>query len=220
MARLHGSETVCARRFVALECELHQPVDQLHIGDPTGPEQRPVDAGLRETGHRVELVEQHGVADDEEVNSRQTAAAGVDEGFDRELADAVADRGRAPSRTSPGSEAIGSSLPSTEHSTSRPSAAASTIATESWASAVASAPSSCSISTTREIPTDEPSRAGLTTTGRPSEAIRSRTPAGVDLYSTAVTASYGTCGIPACAISCLNTTLCMHWADASTPAPT
>src|ERR1700729_1112659 len=96
MARLHGSETVCARRFVALECELHQPVDQLHVGDPTGPEQRPVDAGLRETGHRVDLVEHQGVADAEEVNSRKTAAAGVDEGFDRELADAVADRGRDP----------------------------------------------------------------------------------------------------------------------------
>ena len=66
---------------------------------------------------------------------------------------------------SPGSEAIGSPLPITEHSTSRPSANASTMASASWANAAPSAAGSSSALATRAIPTDDPSRAGLTNTG-------------------------------------------------------
>ena len=59
-------------------------------------------------------------------------------------------------------------MPITEHSTSRPRAAASTIASESCSNAVSSAAGSSSASATRTIPTEEPSRAGLTNTGSPS----------------------------------------------------
>ena len=58
--------------------------------------------------------------------------------------------------------------PRTEHSTSRPRAAASTIASASCSNAVSSAAGNSASVAARTIPTEEPSRAGLTNTGRPS----------------------------------------------------
>jgi hypothetical protein len=68
---------------------------------------------------------------------------------------------------SPGTEASGCSFPSTEHSTSMPVDMASTIATASCSHAAASAAGSSPAELTLEIPTDEPSCAGFTNTGRP-----------------------------------------------------
>ena len=111
---------------------------------PLGLEQLRVDAGLGEAGHRVDLVDEHlAVGLDEEVAAGEAGAAGEGEGRGGQLADAGGLRPRrsapapaAPSRPrsylasksyqsalatiSPGSEAWGDSLPSTEHSTSRP----------------------------------------------------------------------------------------------------
>ncbi len=85
----------------------------------------------------------------------------------------------------------------------------------------ASAAGNSAGSATRTIPTEEPSRAGLTNTGSPSapSSPSTRAPLGGKRIR-ARTARYATCGSPACAISSLNITLSMHSADASTPAPT
>jgi hypothetical protein len=79
-------------------------------------------------------------------------------------------------------------LPITEHSTSRPAAAASTIARGSWASAESSAADSWSGVETLAIPTDEPSEPGLTNTGRPSPASSSSTRWGSARHRASVTA--------------------------------
>jgi hypothetical protein len=80
---------------------------------------------------------------------------------------------------SPGIDASGSRLPSTEHSTSMPVASRSTSTTGSCSKASAIAWSSSTSLTAFEIPTDDPSRAGLTNTGGPSDprASPSRTTA-------------------------------------------
>ena len=64
-----------------------------------------------------------------------------------------------------------------------PSENASTITSPSWPNAVSSAPSSSSASVTLTMPTEEPSRAGLTNSGRPSAASRARTPDGSVCHS-------------------------------------
>ena len=107
----------------------------------------------------------------------------------------------------PGSDAIGSSFPITEHSTSSPSDIASTITRGSCARAASIARASSSAFDAFAIPTDEPSRAGFTNTGNSA----SRWLDGP---------TYGTCGMPCTAIRSLNVSLSMHSADASTPAPT
>ena len=57
-------------------------------------------------------------------------------------------------------------MPITEHSTSMPAEKPSTITSESWAKAASSAGPSSASDQTLAIPTEEPSRAGLTNTGR------------------------------------------------------
>src|SRR4051812_39293128 len=66
------------------------------------------------------------------------------------------------------------------------------------------------------MPTDEPSRAGLTQHGSPSASIRAAAPS----TAASSTATKPTCGSPARAISSLNSTLSMHSALDSTPEPT
>ncbi len=70
------------------------------------------------------------------------------------------------------------------------------------------------------MPTDEPSRAGLTNTGVPSTASSRRTASGSARQRGSRTPAYGTCGTAAAASTSLKTTLSMHSEDASTPAPT
>ena len=66
----------------------------------------------------------------------------------------------------------------TAHSTSTPGLNASTITRPSWANAPSSAASSSSAPRTFAMPTDEPSRAGLTKSGSPSAASSARTASG------------------------------------------
>jgi hypothetical protein len=66
---------------------------------------------------------------------------------------------------------------------------ASTITRPSWPKAVSSAPSISSASLTLTMPTEEPSRAGLTNSGSPSAARRSRTPPGSVCHSGSRTAA-------------------------------
>ena len=80
------------------------------------------------------------------------------------------------STISPGSEARAAPVaPSTEHSTSMPVLIASTMTDGSWTNAASSAAPSPSADTTFAIPTDDPRRAGLTNTGRPSGASEAST---------------------------------------------
>ena len=65
--------------LVALERQPAETVDQLRVGDPGGLHQLRVDARRGEAGHRVQLVHQHPLAVDEEVDPRQALAAGVRE---------------------------------------------------------------------------------------------------------------------------------------------
>src|SRR5262245_29006803 len=121
-------------------------------------------------------------------------------------------------RISDSSEASGAppySPSSTPHSTSRPTTAASTSTFGSTARAAAIASSSRSQSLTLLIPYDEPARAGLTNTGRPS---RSRS-AGLSDWPARSTA-YGPTGMPSAAASFLVNSLSMAAAEAKTLAPT
>jgi hypothetical protein len=86
---------------------------------------------------------------------------------------------RPPSSTiCPGTEASGASWPITEHSTSMPEENASTITSGSWPNASSSAGPSSASEKTLAMPTEEPSRAGLTKTGVPSAASSWRTTSG------------------------------------------
>ena len=114
-------------------------------GTPGGLPQLREDARRREAGHRVELVDQHALALDEEVDPREARAADAQERLDapagapprpprRAAAPGTTQlhparpctwprsrTSRRPARTiSPGTEASGSPLPITEHSTSMP----------------------------------------------------------------------------------------------------
>ena len=66
----------------------------------------------------------------------------------------------------------------TAHSTSTPALNASTMTRPSWVKAPSSAATSSSSWRTLAMPTEEPSRAGLTNSGRPSAASSSRTAPG------------------------------------------
>jgi hypothetical protein len=79
-------------------------------------------------------------------------------------------------------------LPVTAHSTSIPGENASTIASPSCWNAVSSAPSSSSAPDTFEIPTEDPSRAGLTNSGSPSSSNDARTASGVSCHAVSRTA--------------------------------
>ena len=87
---------------------------------------------------------------------------------------------QSPIRTtiSPGTEASGSWRPITEHSTSMPLENASTITRPSCANADSSAASRSASDHAFAIPTDDPSRAGLTNSGVPSTASSVRTTSG------------------------------------------
>ena len=65
--------------LVALERQPAEAVDELRVGDPGGLHQLRVHARRREAGHRVQLVHQHPLAVDEEVDPREPLAAGVRE---------------------------------------------------------------------------------------------------------------------------------------------
>ncbi len=114
---------------------------------------------------------------------------------------------------SPGSEVSTVSLPSTEHSTSRPRAEASTITRGSWRSASSTASSSCSSRSTRVMPTLEPSREGLTQSGSPSRSQRPHQ----SLPWTAVNSTWGTSWAASRRFS---VSLSMQTAEASTSEPT
>src|SRR5947209_5228457 len=85
---------VALSRRVALEGELDEPVEQLGVRHPAGLKQRGEHAGGGEARHRVELVEQHMLALDEEVDAGQPAAPAEKEGLDGHLLDALAYPGR------------------------------------------------------------------------------------------------------------------------------
>ena len=92
-----ASEAVGALVGVALDRQRAEPLDELGVGQPAGLPELRVDARRREAGHRVELVEQHALALDEEVRAREARAAEVRERRDRDRAQLVA-RGAARCR--------------------------------------------------------------------------------------------------------------------------
>jgi hypothetical protein len=96
----------------------------------------------------------------------------------------------------------------------------STITRLSCAKAASSAAVSSTSETTFAIPTEEPSRAGLTKTGMPSTPSSRRTASGSACQRASRTPAYATWGTPAAASTSLKTTLSMHSDEASTPAPT
>ena len=67
---------------------------------------------------------------------------------------------------------------------------------------------------------DDPARAGLTNTGRPSSATRFSASARSAAHIVSVTSSHGQVGIPACAMSDFVKCLSMLAADENTPEPT
>ena len=71
-----------------------------------------------------------------------------------------------------------------------------------------------------EMPTEEPSDAGLVNTGNPSAAILPPTPSGSSRHSCSATATCGTTGSPAAAHKAFCKALSMPRALPSTPAPT
>ena len=164
---------------------------------PLASQELRVDAGLGEAGHRVDLVDQDlAVGLDEEVAAGKAGAAGEGEDLGSELADAghrsaeigAGTRSSMPpsvyfasksyhsalARISPGREASGSSLPSTEHSTSRPGAEASMITRGSWRTPARPRRRGPPGRSTLVMPTLEPSREGLTQSGSPSASQRPR----------------------------------------------
>ncbi len=114
---------------------------------------------------------------------------------------------------SPGIDVSGSSLPSTEHSISRPWAEASTITRGSWRAAVSTAESRALRSSIRVMPTLEPIREGFTQSGVPSSAQRSRQPS-------SPTATKSTCGISCPASRRFSVSLSMQVAEERTSEPT
>ena len=112
---------------------------------------------------------------------------------------------------SPGTDAIGSVLPSTLHSTSTPSRNSSTRTFSSWAKARSTAAAKSASRRTTLIPTLEPSRAGLTTHGKPKGQRASSPARTVRLRAT---------GTPLSRMTDLNRSLSIASAEAVTPAPT
>ena len=96
----------------------------------------------------------------------------------------------------------------------------STMTRESWAKAASSAGPSSDSDQTFAIPTEEPSRAGLTKTGVPRTASSRATASGSSRQRASRTPAYGTWGTAAAARTSLKTILSMHSEEASTPAPT
>ena len=113
---------------------------------------------------------------------------------------------------SPGTDAIGSSLPSSEHSTSAPSAWASMITRGSWRRAASTAASSSAASVTLLMPTLEPRRDGLTQSGSPSSSAASRHPS-------PEASTKSTCGIAASESRRLKVSLSRQVAEAGTSEP-
>ena len=174
---------------MALERERAQPVDRPRVGDARRLAQLREHAGRREARHRVELVDSTS-SPSTKKSTRAGRAAGQAEGLDGELLHARSRRRRsAPAPRAPCRRRVlglvvvpvgalvddlagarrppARASPITEHSTSRPSAAASTITRGSCASASSSA----SASPPRSRPCrcrPGASRAGLTKTGSPS----------------------------------------------------
>ena len=94
------------------------------------------------------------------------------------------------------------------------------MASESCANAVCSAPAARPHPSTLAIPTDEPSRAGLTNSGKPSSATLLCGGVAIGLVGKLVDGAVVHLRDPCSAMSCLNVTLFMHSAEARTPAPT
>ena len=86
--------------------------------------------------------------------------------------------------------------------------------------AVSIAAASSSGPCTFEMPIEEPARAGLTKTGKPSRATEAATPSGFRIHSPRRTATYGPIGSPAEASSRFMNSLSMLTAEESTPEPT
>ena len=119
---------------------------------------------------------------------------------------------------SPGTDAASapSSPSSTPHSTSRPRTHSSISTLRSWRSASRNAASNSSIVSALPTPTDEPSRAGLTNSGRPSSAVS----ASNDGRSAAVTVRNRATGRPASRSKRLAVSLSMATADPRMLEPT
>ena len=77
---------------VAFQRPLAEPAHELRILDAAGADELRVDAERGEPGHRVDLIEQYAVTLDEEVDSRESLAAGEFEGPQRRLAHAAGER--------------------------------------------------------------------------------------------------------------------------------
>ena len=164
---------------------------------PLGLEQRGEHARRGEAGHRVELVDEHLARPSTKKSTRARPAhpartkastassrtrsrtwSGIRGGHDQLHAArrvlglvVIPARLAAASRISPGCEAIGSSLPSTEHSTSIPLAAASTITSGIVREGRARAqPGALRRAPTRTIPTEEPEPGRLDEHGQPELA--------------------------------------------------
>jgi hypothetical protein len=69
---------------VALERQATEAIDQLGVGHPRDLHQFGIHARGGETGHRVELVDQHALCVHEEVHARKTLAADRQERVQRE----------------------------------------------------------------------------------------------------------------------------------------
>src|SRR6185437_13829334 len=128
----------------------------------------------------------------------------------------------------PGTEASGgapSTPSSTAHSTSAPVIAASTSTFLSYRRASSIAASSPSAESTRDVPIDDPPRAGLTNTGQPSRSATSSNTRlrssddGAAPQSLSRTTTYGPMGSPRAANRSFMYSLSMPAAEASTPAP-
>ena len=178
------------------------------------------DARRREARHRVELVDQHAVALDEEVHPREPRAADAQERLAREAAHlvghGVGDPGRHPqlhparavlglvvvpvgaapgrSRRAPRPPGRRARSPST-----RPRARRRTPRRSPGCRARTrprAPPRRSASAHTLAIPTEEPSRAGLTKIGVPSCASCARTPSGSSRQRASRTPAERTCGTP------------------------
>jgi hypothetical protein len=75
--------------LVAFDPQPAEALEQLGVGDARRLEQLRVDARRGEAGHRVELVDEHALAVDEEVDARETVAAEMRAGTIRSMPPAV-----------------------------------------------------------------------------------------------------------------------------------
>src|SRR2546426_11274798 len=85
--------TAVPRVAVALEGQRDQALDQLAVGEPRGLPEPRVGAGGGETGDRVDLVQDHAVPLEEEVDARHARGVDGGEGGHGELAHARRERG-------------------------------------------------------------------------------------------------------------------------------